>query len=308
MSLPSIAVVTPTLNQAGFIRATLDSVLSQGYDGLEYLVMDGGSTDGTLEILKSYAGSLTYRSGPDRGQTDAINTGWQNTGGEIISWLNSDDLYRPGALRQVGAFFAAHPEIDLVYGDCDLIDSAGHVLQPYPTRPYDYLNLLRGAVNYLPQPATFLRRRVLETEGGLDDSLNYLMDFDYWLRAGLHHRAAYLPACLAALRFHNAAKSVAQFGQFAVEQVGVYQKLFARPDLPPEVRSLEKEATGMAYYRAADCAFWAGHLPEARHYAGQSIRRLKRPRSLWIWLALGLAGRRLAGRLYPNPYIPRGNP
>jgi hypothetical protein len=153
-----------------------------------------------------------------------------------------------------------------------------------------------------------LRRSALKKEGKLDDSLKYLMDFDYWLRIGLHHRAAYLPVCLAALRFHDAAKSVAQFGQFAVELVQVYQKLFARPDLPPEVRSLEKAATGTAYFQAADCAFWAGQLAQARFFAGQSIRRVKRPRSLWVWLALGRPGRRLAGRLYANPYIPRGNP
>ena len=306
MSLPSISVITPTLNQAGFIRATIESVLSQEYYGLEYQVMDGGSTDGTLEILKSYAGSLSYRSARDKGQSDAINQGWRNTSGELIAWLNSDDLYRPEALKRVGTFFSNHPEVSLVYGDCDLIDSAGQVLQPYRTRPYDYLALLRTAVNYLPQPATFVRRSVLEAEGGLDESLAYLMDFDYWLRIGLHHRAAYLPATLAALRFHDAAKSVAQFGKFAIEQVRVYQKLFARPDLPPEVRSLEKEATGMAYYRAADCAFWAGCLAEARSYAGESIQRLKRPRSLWLWLALGQTGRRLVGKLYPNPYIPGG--
>ncbi len=304
MSLPSFSVITPSLNQAAFIRATIDSVLGQNYPALDYQVMDGGSTDGTLDILKSYGSSLKWVSKADRGQAAAINSGWKNTQGEIVAWLNSDDLYRPDALHRVADYFSNHPEIDLVYGDCDLIDPAGRVSGRYPARPYDYLALVRSATNYIPQPAAFIRRRALEAEGMLDESLSYVMDYDFWLRIGLKGAGGYLPASLAALRLHPSAKSVAQLGKFSAELVRICQKLFARPDLPPAVRALEKEAMGMVFYRAADSSFWADQLVNGRAYAIESFRRHKRLRSLWLWLALGRAGRWMAARLYRNPYFP----
>jgi len=306
MSPLTVAVVTPTLNQAGFIRETIDSVLGQGYPGLEYRVMDGGSTDGTLEILQSYGSALCYHSGPDAGQSDAINRGWRDTTGEIVAWLNSDDLYLPGALQRVADFFEGHPEVDLAYGDCKLIDAAGRETGRYPAQPFDYATLLRSAVNYIPQPAAFFRRRLLDEVGELDPGLHYTMDFDYWLRAGLRHQAAYLPIPLASLRLHGGAKSAADFGKFSAELVRTYTKLFAMPDLPPGAHCLESEAMSSVYYLAADGAFWAGQLGQARAWARQSLQSKPRVRSLWLWLALGRPGRWMAGKLYPNPYLPGG--
>jgi glycosyltransferase involved in cell wall biosynthesis len=298
----TITLVTPTLNRASFLPPTIDSVLRQAYPGLEYWVVDGGSTDSTLDLLRSYGDRLRWISEADSGQSEAINKGWRLGQGEILGWLNSDDLLYPAALERVAAFFAQHPEIDFVYGDCDLIDKSGNLIQAYPVKPYDYQRLLYA--NYIPQPAAFMRRRLLEQEGWLDETLDFVMDYDYWLRGGINHKGAYLPFRLAALRLHSSAKSVAQLGKFAAEQVYTFRKLFSRPDLPSDVRAMEKEVMGNVYFLAADSSFWSNRLAAGRAYARKSFSCHKRLRSLWLWLALGQPGRWLAGQLYRNPYFP----
>jgi glycosyltransferase involved in cell wall biosynthesis len=300
---PRIAIVTPSLNQGAYIAETIASVLSQGGVSLEYVVVDGGSTDGTLEILRQHSGRLRWVSEHDAGQSAAINKGWRMTEGDIVTWLNADDTYRPGALSQVAAFFAAHPEVDVVYGECDYVDSRGRVMGRYPTRPWDYLTLVRSTISFLPQPATFLRRRVVESIGYLDETLSYVMDFDYWLRLGMQHRVVHLPVSLATLRLHASAKSVQAVARFAPELVRIYQRLFARPDLPPAVRAIEAEAKSNIYYRAAHCAFWAGQAATARAYAARSWRQ--RPANLRALLLLTLShavGRACVQRVRPNPF------
>ncbi len=279
--------------------------MGQAYPALDYMVMDGGSTDGSQEILASYGPGLHWISEPDAGQSAAINQGWQRTQGEIIGWLNSDDRLAPGALVRVGSFFADHPQIDWVYGDCDYIDSGGQVWKDYPVYPYDYPRLVVEAQNYIPQPATFLRRRLLETTGWLDEGLRYVMDYDFWLRIGLRHPAAYLPGRLADLRLHAGAKSNAQLGQFASENVLVLERLLARSDLPAEVAGQKKRALANLYLRAADIAFWGGVPDQAHHYAWQAWRRRPlRLRQLYLWLLFGPVGRQWAEKRYSNPYLP----
>jgi glycosyltransferase involved in cell wall biosynthesis len=245
-------------------------------------------------------------SEPGTGQSAAINHGWRHTSGEVIAWINSDDVYTPGALLRVGEYFQLHPEVDIIYGECDMIDDAGRFLKVYDTRSFDFVELVRSTINFIPQPATFLRRRVIEKSGLLDESLSYVMDFDYWLRAGLYHQVEYLPAKLAALRLHASAKSIAQLGRFAVELVQVYEGLFARNNLPPAVLEIKREAMANIHHRAADCAFWAGNFSAARHYVRQSFQ-LKPwpPRTLWFWVLFGPFALFLANRLIGNPYLPR---
>jgi glycosyltransferase involved in cell wall biosynthesis len=304
-ALPSISIVTPTLNQRRFIRETIDSVLQQGYPSLEYLVVDGGSTDGTQELLSAYGEDIRWVSQVGSGQTAAINQGWQLTSGEVIAWINSDDVYAPEALRRVGEYFQRHPEADIVYGDCDMIDANGRFLKMYPTQPFDFVELVRSTINFVPQPATFLRRGVAEKTGLLDESLSYVMDFDYWLRAGLQHDIRYHPEKLAALRVHATAKSIAHLGQFAVELVQIYQSFFARDDLPSKILPIKGEALANIHHRAADCAFWAGDMPAARYYIRESIRmRPWPPKALWVWVLCGALGLSLATRLFGNPYLP----
>lgn len=304
MELPLVSVVSPSYNQGRFIAQAIDSVLSQDYAHIEYLVVDGGSTDETLDILRRYGERLHWISEPDDGQTAAINKGWRLVHGEVIAWLNADDTYLPGAVKQAASFLQAHPEVDAAYGDCDYTDEEGRTLRPYPTRPYDYVELVRSAFNYIPQPATFIRRRALESVGYLDESLHYVMDLDYWLRLGVQHSIAHLPKRLATLRLHQTAKSIQQVASFPAELVYTYRRLFASPDLPRCVRDIETDAMSNVYYAAAYCAFWSGHHREARRYGLQSWRRGRRFRRLFPLLVLGEVGLKVAERWQGNPFTP----
>jgi glycosyltransferase involved in cell wall biosynthesis len=203
----TISVVTPSYNQGSFIERTIQSVLSQDVAELDYVVVDGGSTDETVALLKKYRHGLRWVSEKDDGQADAVNKGIGMTDGAVIGWLNSDDIYYPGAVRTVLDYFAAHPEIDLVFGNANHIDEHDRILEPYPTQAWDVERLKE--VCFLCQPAVFFRRSVVQRHGGLDASLRYCMDYEYWLR--LAHegvRVARLPQVLAGSRLHAATKTL----------------------------------------------------------------------------------------------------
>jgi glycosyltransferase involved in cell wall biosynthesis len=201
-SLPSIAIVTPSYNTGRYIGPCVRSVLEQDYPHVDYLVMDGGSTDNTVDVLKSFGPRLRWVSQKDKGQSDAIVRGFQNTRGEILGWLNSDDTFEPGALRAVAEFFAAHPEVDVVYGDADYTDTQDrHIARCVHIEPYSKDRLFHYS-DFLVQPATFFRRRIYDKVGGVDVSIHWAMDYDLWLRmAAAGARFAYLPKRLAHFRW-----------------------------------------------------------------------------------------------------------
>jgi glycosyltransferase involved in cell wall biosynthesis len=203
-----ISVITPSFNQAQYIEATIQSVLAQNYFPTEHLVIDGRSTDSTLSVLQRYQSHLRWVSEPDHGQADAINKGLRQASGELVAWLNSDDVYLPGALHQVARFFAGQPAVDVVYGDYYFINERGRILLRRREIPFDYPILLYG-LNYISQPTVFFRRSLLDRFGYLDDRLHYGLDWEYWLRlARGGARFAHLPRYLAATRLHTAAKTV----------------------------------------------------------------------------------------------------
>lgn len=202
------SIVTPSFNQAHYIVSTIDSVLSQNYPNLEYSIIDGGSHDGTLDILKRYDDKLNWISEPDNGQAHAINRGFKKSTGAIVAWLNSDDIYLPHTLSYVADFFEQHPEIDVVYGDYQLIDLQGRVLLRKKEIPFDY-NILLYGLDYISQPTTFFRRKIFEQAGYLDENLHYGLDWEYWLRIANHgSQFAHIPRYLAATRWHIAAKTL----------------------------------------------------------------------------------------------------
>jgi glycosyltransferase involved in cell wall biosynthesis len=210
---PEITVVTPSLDQAEFLPRCLASVRDQGLsERLEHLVYDGGSTDDTLAILARWSerggGARRFVSERDRGMAHAVNRGFASARGAVLGWLNSDDVYEPGAVEHALRVFRERPDVQVVYGDGSHIDADDRVLEPYPTADWDYTLLTQTC--FVCQPAVFLRRAVFERFGGLDESLAAAADYEYWLRIGAQQPFHRVRTRLAATRLHAGALTVAQ--------------------------------------------------------------------------------------------------
>jgi glycosyltransferase involved in cell wall biosynthesis len=242
-NLPLVSVVTPTFNQAAFLRETIDSVLSQDYPSIEYQIIDDGSTDATSEILREYADRVWTERQENRGQTPTINKGWERAKGGIPTWLNSDDTFLPGAVSTAVAYLREHPEVGIVFGDTLFTDQDGNPLERLRGLvDFDYVRFVQRCHNPIAQPSAFIRRSVIEDIGMLDPFYYYFMDWDFWLRAGINHRISYFPELLSTYRLHAESKTVSQANKAAPELEYMYQKFFARRDLPESVSSIEKEA------------------------------------------------------------------
>ncbi|MCP4141863.1 MAG: glycosyltransferase [Chloroflexi bacterium] len=208
--LPLVSIITPSFNQSAYIAATIESVLSQDYPNIEYIIVDGGSTDGSAEIIERYADKLAWWvSEKDEGHTDALNKGFARANGQILAWLNSDDTYEPGAIREAVAFLMENPEIGLVYGDCNFIDENGYEFGKFNAAQTDLKKLRRGYV-HIPQQASFWRAEWWKKVAPLDESFYFAMDYDLWVRLAQIGEFRYLPGKnWANFRLHSDAKSIA---------------------------------------------------------------------------------------------------
>ncbi|WP_248924704.1 glycosyltransferase family 2 protein [Paenibacillus hamazuiensis] len=220
MDNPLVSIITPSFQQASFIQETIQSVLSQDYPALEHIVVDGGSTDGTVAILQKYefyGNKFRWVSEKDRGQSHALNKGLAMARGEIIGWLNSDDTYEPHAVSRAVQALQSNPNWGVVYGDGNYIDAHSAFLRSYPVRPFGLERLYRACI--ICQPAAFIRREVFEKVGPFDESLQFCMDYDMWMRICKHYEFGYMDVVLANSRIHAGSKSITKYVDIGLPEV-----------------------------------------------------------------------------------------
>jgi glycosyltransferase involved in cell wall biosynthesis len=207
--LPLVSIITPSYNQAHFLEFTIRSVLEQDYHNIEYILVDGCSTDGSVDIIHRYADRLAWWvSEKDAGQTDAINKGFARAKGDILAWLNSDDTYEPHAIAEAVEFLRSHPEVGMVYGDANFINESGRLIGRFPAAQTDHKRLQRGYV-HIPQQASFWRAGLWRKVGPLDPSFYFAMDYDLWVRLARVSELFYHPRLWANFRLHTQGKTFA---------------------------------------------------------------------------------------------------
>ena len=213
---PLVSIITPSYNQASFLEQTICSVLGQDYPNVEYMVVDGGSDDGSLEIIKRYANRLTWWvSEKDHGQAEAINKGFSRANGEYIAWINSDDFYQPGAIRAAVDELQSHPDAGMVFGDVRVVDKNEKILNHLHYGNWGLQEFM--TFHIIGQPAVFLRRSVLEKTGFLDETYHFMLDHQLWLRVGLQASIRYVPQLWAGAHYHEDCKNLAQASEFGKE-------------------------------------------------------------------------------------------
>ncbi|MEW5975386.1 MAG: glycosyltransferase family 2 protein [Acidobacteriota bacterium] len=225
-----LSIVTPSYNQGPFIEDAVASVLGQDYKCIEYLVIDAESNDETAQIVSRYVSDLTWVREPDRGQADAVNKGFRLSRGEVLGWLNADDVYCPGSFAEVAQRFQDDPDLMLLYGDAEHVDGEGRFLEKYPTRAFHLESFASHC--FICQPACFFRKSLIEAVGFLDIDLQYALDLDLWIRCGLLQREhpswkfEYLPRVLARSRMHQDNKTLSKRRDSLLEIIRVVDKHF----------------------------------------------------------------------------------
>ena len=250
-TLPLVTIVTPSLNQGRWIGETIESVLGQGYPRLEYTVLDGGSRDTTLDVLRGYGDRITWTSGPDGGQSAAINKGFRTARGEIVAWLNADDTYLPGAIGTAVEHFMNHPECALVYGEGYRIDDDGRRIGRFlATEPFNLWKLTYLS-DYILQQSVFMRRHAVEAVGFLDETLHWAMDWDLFLKIGRRFRIDYLPVYLGNIREHRSAKT-ATGGRRRIAELARVMRRHGNRRYPPGLFTYGIDTYVGGLFRAVD--------------------------------------------------------
>lgn len=263
---PKISIVTPSYNQGQFLEETIRSVLLQGYPNLEYLIMDGGSSDNSIEIIKKYEDWLTYWvSEKDNGQSDAIRRGFDKATGEIIGWLNSDDYLLPGALMRTGRSFAQNASLELTVGGGLVISSGGELIRKYYMFPQDFRSLLVGG-QFFMQMSSFWRRDAYEAVGGLDTSLKFCFDYDLFLRLAHRRPPEGIDAMLAAFRIHDHSKTATIWESVALPEIAKVRDRYGFSSIPVPERACLSEETVAEFYRITRAGILRDALRDPRYF------------------------------------------
>jgi hypothetical protein len=295
---PRITVVTPSLNQGEFIEETIRSVVLQGYPNLEYIIMDGGSDDGTVDIIRRYEKYLAdWCSERDRGQSHAINKGWRRATGEIVAWLNSDDYYVPGTLfRVASAFSAAGGKVGMVHARTQVVDRHGTPIGEYG-RAFNLVDSLRRSQSGVAQPSTFVRAECVRVVGGLAEDLHMAMDWDLWNRLAMETSVSFVPETWSCFRRWQGSKTERDLSAFGPEQLTSVRRFYQQRTLPRELRAVRGEALAAAGVAAAASYCASGRFCDMRRAFLGALRN--HPTA-----AVRLAGRNntryLAGRMLPG--------
>lgn len=299
--LPLVSIVTPSFNQARYLEAAIRSVLAQEYPRVEYLVVDGGSTDGSVEVIREYQDQLAYWvSEKDSGQADAINKGLRRATGEIVAWLNSDDLYLPGAIQTAVEVFERNPEAGIVFGNVASIDEKGQTFNLQTFKPVTLPDLM--AFSIISQPAVFMRRSVLEKAGYLDPAYHLLLDHHLWIRMARLAPLVYIPRTLAAARYHVEAKNIARATGFGAEAFRILEWMRTDPAFASEFLAHRRRIWAgahrlNAYYLVEAGRNWAGLDAYLRAFLQHPMTVLKDWRRV-VYAVLGLLGMRRVREVY----------
>jgi glycosyltransferase involved in cell wall biosynthesis len=270
--MPLVSIVTPSFNQAAFLEETIRSVLEQDYSRIEYIIIDGGSTDGSVEIIEKYASRLAYWvSERDAGQADAINKGWKRATGEIVAYLNSDDMYERGAVRAAAEHLRQSAETALVFGHCYQMDPTGKRVGIFRSQPFKLKNMLFA--NMIMQPTVFVRRTALDVVGLLDPSFHFAMDYDLWLRIALKFRLDALPRALANFRAHRESKTFGQPYGFVRDVERALARAFADENFPSELKQFQEPAYIAAFLRTILVCYALDQVPSGKILWNQMVSR-----------------------------------
>lgn len=272
---PKVSIITPSYNQGEYLEETILSVLNQTYGNIEYIVIDGGSTDNSVDIIRKYEERITFWcSEKDKGQADAINKGLKRATGDMVCWINSDDVLYPNFVEKIVNYFVAHPDVDFLYGDVEQGADMQHATMRRG-EVIDYPTMLRTLRVPIPQQATMWRKSVMDKIGYLDPQWHVLLDREYFMRIAQHCVIEYLPGVVAFFRNHENAKSIAEWHKWMPELEKYYVTLFEDSNFP--YQHLKKESMASMYWECYRIAVSCNEKQALRYY----LKKLLIIRPFW---------------------------
>jgi len=294
--MPLVSLITPSFNQSRFLEETIRSVLLQGYPNLEYIIIDGMSTDGSVEIIKKYEKRITHWvSEPDKGHADAVNKGWKTAKGEFVSWLNSDDFLYPHSLETAVDTLKKNPDVHVCYGNVARVNERSQSCdRDFKGRDFTLKDMLVFWKNPAPQPGFLMRRSVIDQIGFLDESYSFAFDFEYWMRMAVHDmKGKYIPQRLAAFRRHIDAKTYKEQDVRIKDRFGLYDQYFHDERISREFRKkYRQKSKNKLYLNAADIFYKRDEPEKLKKYALQALQESKWNLPAYVYLCSALFGKK----------------